>query len=276
MTIGIVGLGLIGGSFAKAIKKYTERNVLGTDLSPDTERMALEEGAIDGVLSDSLIGSCQLILLSLYPQHTIDWLREKASYIRPGTLVMDSCGIKRPVCEAAAPLAAQYGFSFVGGHPMAGREVSGYRASLADLFVGASLIITEKQPPDAIAVLARKLGFAMIKCTTPQEHDRMIAFTSQLAHIVSGAYVKSPSALAHRGFSAGSFRDLTRVAYLNETMWTELFLDNRDNLSQEVGHIIQELQKYKEALDTADASCLKALLQEGRERKEQTNADGTC
>ena len=275
MTIGIAGLGLIGGSFARAIKKYTERTVLGVDKSPDTEAMAIEAGAIDVVLSDSLISTCDLIIVSLYPEQTVQWIQEKAERIKPGTVVMDTCGIKRPVCQALEPLAAEKHFTFIGGHPMAGRELSGFQASLADLFVGASLILTTQEPPEIITVLARKLGFGMVKCTTAEEHDRMIAFTSQLAHIVSGAYVKSPSSLEHRGYSAGSFKDLTRVAYLNENMWTELFMDNRDNLSNEIEHIIQELGKYKEALDCKDSVRLKELLKEGREMKERTNESGT-
>lgn len=275
MTIGIAGLGLIGGSFARAIKKYTERTVLGVDKSPDTEAMAIEAGAIDGVLSDSLISTCDLIIVSLYPEQTVQWIKEKAELIKPGTVVMDTCGIKRPVCQALEPLAEEKHFTFIGGHPMAGRELSGFQASLADLFVGASLILTTQEPPEVITVLARKLGFGMVKCTTAEEHDRMIAFTSQLAHIVSGAYVKSPSSLEHRGYSAGSFKDLTRVAYLNENMWTELFMDNRDNLSNEIEHIIQELGKYKEALDCKDSARLKDLLKEGREMKERTNESST-
>ena len=159
---------------------------------------------------------------------------------------------------------------------MAGRELSGFDATLADLFVGASLILTTPNPPQMLTELATQLGFAMVKCTTAENHDKMIAFTSQLAHIVSGAYIKSPSALEHKGYSAGSFKDLTRVAYLNETMWTELFMDNRDYLSREIGNIICELQKYKDAMDEGDSVRLKELLKEGREMKEKSNENSTC
>ena len=158
---------------------------------------------------------------------------------------------------------------------MAGRELSGFDATLADLFVGASLILTTPNPPKMLTDLASQLGFSMVKCTTAENHDKMIAFTSQLAHIVSGAYIKSPSALEHKGYSAGSFKDLTRVAYLNETMWTELFMDNRDNLSREICNIICELQKYKDAMDKEDSARLKDLLREGREMKERTNENST-
>ena len=276
MTIGIVGLGLIGGSFAKAIKKYTDHRVLGCNRSPLPEAKAIEEGAIDEILSDGLIGQCQLIIVSLYPEASVQWVQSHKQFIASGTVVMDACGIKRPICQALEPVAKEGHFTFVGGHPMAGRELSGFDAALADLFVGASLILTNPNPPEMLTKLAKQLGFGMVKCTTPENHDKMIAFTSQLAHIVSGAYVKSPSALEHKGYSAGSFRDLTRVAYLNETMWTELFLDNRDYLSWEIGHIIQELQKYKDALDQGDETELKDLLRQGREMKEKSNENSAC
>ena len=276
MTIGIVGLGLIGGSFAKAIKKYTDHRVLACNRSPQAEAKAMEAGAIDEVLSDSLIGQCQLIIVSLYPEASIQWVKSHRQLIAPGTVVMDACGIKRPICEALEPVAEEGHFTFIGGHPMAGRELSGFDATLADLFVGASLILTTPNPPQMLTDLATQLGFAMVKCTTAENHDKMIAFTSQLAHIVSGAYIKSPSALEHKGYSAGSFKDLTRVAYLNETMWTELFMDNRDYLSREIGNIICELQKYKDAMDEGDSVRLKELLKEGREMKEKSNENSTC
>ena len=276
MTVGIVGLGLIGGSYAKAIKKYTNHRVLACNRSPQAEAKAIEAGAVDEILSDGLIKTCRLIILSLYPEASVQWVRDHKQWIAPGTVVTDACGVKRPVCEAMAPLAEEGRFTFIGGHPMAGREVSGFDASLADLFVGASLILTDPNPPAVLTDLAAALGFGMVKCTTPENHDKMIAFTSQLAHIVSGAYVKSPSSLLHKGYSAGSFKDLTRVAYLNETMWTELFMDNRDYLSWEIGHIVEELQKYKDALDRGDAIRLKELLRQGREMKEKSNENSTC
>lgn len=150
---------------------------------------------------------------------------------------------------------------------MAGKELSGYDASVAELYCGASMILTCDEIPDVWKELSSALGFGMVKCTTPEDHDKMIAFTSQLAHVVSGAYIKSPSSLEHKGFSAGSFKDLTRVAYLNENMWTELFLENRDFLSAEIGNIIRELQRYKDALDENKETELKEILKEGKEMK---------
>ena len=270
MTIGIVGLGLMGGSFSRAIKKYTEHRVLVWNRSAATAEKAVSEGAADGILTDDALAGCDLIIVCLYPQLTVDWIRGHAHLIGKDTLVTDTCGVKRFVCDAVEPIAREHGFTFIGGHAMAGREQSGYDASTPELFRGASMILTAPEPPRIWKDLAPALGFSMVKCTTPEEHDKMISFTSQLAHVVSGAYVKSPSALEHKGFSAGSFKDLTRVAYLNENMWTELFLENRDNLSFEIEHIIEELQKYRDALDAGDAEALKEILKEGRLRKEQT------
>ena len=270
MNIAIAGMGLIGGSFAKAIKKYTNHNVFVWNRTAATAEKAVSEGAADGLLDNDTLGGCDLVILCLYPELTIEWVKERAPYINKGAVVTDTCGVKRVICDALEPVAENYGFTFIGGHPMAGRELSGYEASLPELFQGASMILTTPQAPEIWKNLADELGFAGVKCTTPEEHDRMIAFTSQLAHIVSGAYVKSPNALNHKGFSAGSFKDLTRVAYLNENMWTELFLDNRDMLEFEISNIIKELEKYRDALEKGDAEELKAILKEGRERKEQT------
>lgn len=271
MTIGIIGLGLMGGSFAKAIKKYTSHTVLGYDLSSEAEYKAIYEKAADGILNDSLLGKCDLLIVALYPKASAAYVQEKACFFKKNTVVMDCGGVKRFVCQAMEPLSAQYGFTFIAAHPMAGKEFSGFDKSDGDLFRGASLILARQQTAEPaekmIETLAREIGFGTVKYTTPAEHDKMIAFTSQLAHVVSSAYVKSPSALNHKGFSAGSFKDLTRVAYLNEAMWTELFLENADYLSAEIGHIILALQEYKDAVDTGDAERLRALLKDGREKK---------
>lgn len=271
MTIGIIGLGLIGGSFARALKKYTSHTVLGSDLSTEAEYKALCENAADGILSDALLKKCDLILVALYPQAAVAYIREKAPLFKKGAVVMDCGGVKRFICREINPLAERYGFRFLAAHPMAGKEFSGFDKSDADLFRGASLLLMQRDVPspeeESITLLAKQIGFGTVKYTTPEEHDKMIAFTSQLAHIVSSAYVKSPSALNQKGFSAGSFKDLTRVAYLNETMWTELFLENADYLSEEIGHIIAALQEYKDAVDAGDAERLRLLLKDGREKK---------
>ncbi|MCL2018252.1 MAG: prephenate dehydrogenase [Oscillospiraceae bacterium] len=274
MTIGIVGLGLIGGSFAKAIKENTDHKVLVFDKNNSVNLQAKLEGACDGTLNSENIGDCDIVLISLYPKVTIDYIKENADLFKENALVIDAAGIKRNVCETAAPLAREKGFSFLGGHPMAGTQFSGFRYSRGSLFKNAPMLLIP-QPDESIKVLEKaknfftEIGFASVVFTTAEEHDRRIAYTSQLAHIVSNAYVKSPAASEHKGFSAGSYKDLTRVARLNEEMWTELFLENRDNLIYEIEYLIKSLTEYKVTLEENNGEALKALLKDGRERKER-------
>lgn len=277
MTVGIIGLGLIGGSLAKAFKKHTAHRVLGYDLDRSVTQYALLTDSIDGVVDTTTIGECELLLIAVYPGATIAYLKEMAAGIAKGAVVVDCGGVKRHICEECYPLARENGWIFIGGHPMAGLHHSGIKYATEDLYVGASMILTPENTDD-IALLEKvtawikSIGFASVTVTTPAQHDEVIAFTSQLAHVVSNAYVKSPQAVVHRGFSAGSYRDLTRVAQLNETMWSELFLENRENLIAEIDHIVRSLQEYRVALDEGDAQTLKRLLKEGSDRKERIDS----
>lgn len=277
MTIGVVGLGLIGGSFAKAYKQNSGCTVFGYDRDSAAISYALLSETIDDTLSDETVPDCDLIIIALYPQDTIRYMREKAPLFKKDALILDTCGTKRSVCAAGFALAKEYGFLFVGGHPMAGVQFSGIKYSRADLFAGASMVIVPPSFDDAVLFERIKkalspAGFGKITVSTAEKHDAIIAYTSQLAHVVSNAYVKSERAGVHHGFSAGSYKDMTRVATLNEEMWTQLFLENRENLSQELGGLIAALLKYKDALDNNDAETLRSLLREGRECKER--ADG--
>ena len=273
MTAGIVGLGLIGGSFAKAYKSAGHR-VLAANRTGSVLKYALLSGDVDAELTADNIDSCDILILCLYPEAVTEYLREHAGRISEGTLVIDTCGTKRAVVESCMALAEQYGFTFVGGHPMAGTQYSGYKYSRANLFNGAAMVIV---PPDFgdIALLSRvkellaPAGFGSIHVTTAEEHDRAIAFTSQLTHLVSNAYVKSHTAGQLKGFTGGSYRDMTRVAWLNPEMWAELFLENADNLSAELSGLIAELEKYRAAIDSGDRETLTALLAEGRRIKEE-------
>ena len=272
MKVGIVGLGLMGGSMAKSIKARTSHTVYGIDLDQETMSLARLCGAIDGPLTGENLAQCDLVLVALRPQAAIDWVREKGAGIPKGAILVDFCGVKRVVVEALAPLAEEYGFSYIGGHPMAGRERGGFTASTDDLYVGASMILTPDQRTDMKLLETLRdfffdVGFGKLTFSQPEEHDRIIAFTSQLAHIVSSAYVKSPEAQRRRGFSAGSFRDMTRVARLDEEMWTELFLDDADFLTKELGILIGHLEEYREALEARDGERLRSLLRDGREKK---------
>lgn len=272
MNVGIVGLGLIGGSMAKSIKVRTAHTVWGVDLDAETMTLARLSGAIDGTLTSENLPACNLILVAIRPAAAVRWVGENAKLISKNAIVVDLCGVKRNVCTQLAPIAKEYGFAYIGGHPMAGRERGGFVSSSEELFTGAPMIMTPDQSTDMRMLETLKsfftdIGFAGLTFSTPEEHDRIIAYTSQLAHLVSSAYVKSPEAQRRRGFSAGSFRDMTRVAHLDEAMWTELFLDDADYLTEQLEILIDHLNEYRDALSAHDAEKLQALLKDGREKK---------
>lgn len=275
MTVGVVGLGLMGGSFAKAYHEAGHR-VLAWNRSRDTLEIAMMNGVVEQELNEQTASQCDLIIIALYPQATIDWLEKMAPWIDAHTVVIDTCGVKRKVCDACFPIAHAHGFTFVGGHPMAGTQFSGYKYSRATMYKDAAMIIV---PPryddiaffDRMKSLLAPCRFGRMTITTAENHDRMIAFSSQMAHVVSNAFVKSPSAREHKGYSAGSYKDMTRVAWLNETMWAELFLENKDFLLQELDVLIDNLGKYRTALVEENEPEMKALLKEGRLIKEEVD-----
>ncbi len=275
MTVGIVGLGTIGGSFAKAIKTYCKHTVLGADCNEDAIAFAKFSDSLDGILDEQSAAECDVILIALYPQSTVAYLQYIAPFVKKGGIVLDACGVKRILFDRCCEIAAENGFVFLGAHPMAGAVASGFHSAREKLFKNASMILVPGSCDDlpildTVCSLFREIGFSKIVTCTPEEHDRRIAFTSQLPHILSNAYVKSPIAPLHRGYSAGSFRDMARVAKLNVPMWTELFLENADFLSKELDIIIQNLVYYKEALDKRDENMLTRLLAEGAACKTAT------
>ncbi|MBP3452429.1 MAG: prephenate dehydrogenase [Clostridia bacterium] len=273
MNIGIVGLGLIGGSLAKTIKLNTEHRVIGCDVDLQTILQAQLMDALDEEMDKDNLPTCDMVLVALYPGAIVEWITAHARQFKPGALVIDCGGVKQEICRQLVPLAKESGWHFIGGHPMAGREFSGFKYAKDDLFDHASMILTpmgDEQPE--LLQRARDffmdLGFRRVQFTTPKIHDEMIAYTSQLAHIVSSAYVKTPLAGRHKGFSAGSFADMTRVARLNEHMWTELFFDNREALLPEVEGLVERLTEYRDALRDNDRQRMMQLLRDGREIKE--------
>jgi len=266
--IGMIGLGLIGASMAKAFKENTNCIVAGYDINPETITKAVNEGVID---AEARYEECDIIISALYPDATVDFVKKNCHKIKKGALVLDCGGTKELVCRECSKTAEEYGFKFIGMHPMAGIEHSGYDFSTGNLFRGASLIICSEEKQPEIEELFGKIGFEIFRYTTAEEHDRIIAFTSQLAHVVSNAFVKSPQYPSHLGYSAGSLKDLTRVAWLNETMWTELFLQNADNLAFEIDTIIENLKKYSDAIKTHNDGELRNLLKEGRMIKEKVD-----
>lgn len=276
MTVGIVGLGLIGGSIAKAYKANSDFKVLGADSDSVIVEFAKMAQAIDEELGEGNLKSCDVILVAIPPVAAVDYLKRNAKNISKKALVIDCCGTKRIVCEECFKLAEQFGFTFVGGHPMAGTHNSGFKYARANLFNNAPMVIVppvfdDMQLLERVKDALKPLCFGKISVTTAKKHDEMIAFTSQMAHVVSNAYIKSPTAREHRGFSAGSYKDLTRVAWLNPYMWAELFLENQDNLLKEIDCLIHNLNEYRSAIADKDQKRLIRILDEGRKIKAEVD-----
>lgn len=273
-TVLIVGLGLIGGSMAKAIRANTDYRILGHDISEKVLSDARFLGDIDDIADEAGLAQADIVLVALYPVPTVEYILKNIGSFKKGCVIVDLCGVKQYVCDRVAAEARAHGVQFVGGHPMSGREFSGYEYAKEDLFAGTSMILVPNagSSEDAVCEMEQfftRLGFGRVVRTTAEQHDRMIAFTSQLAHVVSSAYIKSPEALLHSGYSAGSYKDLTRVARLNEQMWTELFLRNAGPLVREIDEIMAHLKEYRDAIAEGREDDLRRLLKEGRERKER-------
>ena len=274
MNIGIVGLGLIGGSFARAIKEMTDHKVYVCEISQSTLLAAKLVDAYDVEINDENISECDMILVSLYPEKAVEFIKNHKDKIKKGAVVVDCCGVKRYICDEMKKVVENEDFIFVGGHPMAGTQSWGFNYSRASMFKGASMILTPYEDVtiellDKLKNFFLSLGFGGVKITTDEEHDRIIAFTSQLPHVISNAYIKSPEAVKQRGFSAGSYKDMTRISKLNSKMWAELFLENKDFLADEIDVLINNLQKYSDIIREGDREKLENLLEEGAEQKRQ-------
>lgn len=267
--IGIVGLGLIGGSMARALKAKTTHTVYGYDSDSSTLYQALADKSIDAELNENVIKCCDTIIIALYPSLTCDFVKSHLQDFKSGTVIIDCSGVKKKICDELSDLCTDNGLYFIGGHPMAGTEKSGYAYSSATLFDDAYMILCEDSNTNTVALKAAELlftsiGFGSVTITSAARHDEIIAFTSQLAHLVSNAYIKSSTAGNHKGFSAGSYKDMTRVAYLNEEMWTELFFANKENLLNECYSLIDHLKEYCSALENDDTETMQSLLLEGK------------
>ncbi len=275
MNVGILGLGLIGGSLARAYSK-AGHTVFACELDQSILEFAQLAGAVHGVLNEQSIPDCDLILLSIYTDGSATWLEKHCTLIPHNTLVIDCCGIKEEICHRCFPLAQRHGFTFIGGHPMAGSHFSGFKYSRSNLFQGAPMVLVPPKHDDP-ELLQRAVDalepckFGSFSVTTAAEHDAMIAFTSQMPHILSNAFIKSPTATQHKGFSAGSYKDFTRVAWLNPVMWAELFLSNKENVLKELQIYMDSLLQYRSALEHNDKDTLIALLEEGKRRKEEVD-----
>ena len=276
MIVGIAGLGLIGGSLAKAYKRNEEWRVLGYDIDSSINDFAILSETIDEKLTPENIKTCDIVLIAIYPAAAEQYLKDNAPLFSENTVVIDCVGIKESICKTGFELAKKYGFTFVGGHPMAGNHKGGLKYAREDLFDGAPMVIVPPKYDDIVFLdkikhLLGPVRFGNISVTTAEEHDKIIAFTSQLAHVVSNAYIKSPTALQHKGVSAGSYKDLTRVAWLNPEMWADLFLGNSDHLVNEIDFLIGSLTEYKNAIKNGDRQTLVRILDEGRKRKKEVD-----
>lgn len=273
MKILIVGLGLIGGSIAKALHAYTEHSVYGWNRTRSVVKKAQEEHVIDGIATDDCSGY-DMIMVCLYPTHIRQWVQEHVETMSEGAIVIDVSGVKTDLPDEMTKLCAKHGVHYLSTHPMAGKERAGYDVSDEDLYQGANFIMTptEETPKYVIAQVknvAHQIGFRKFVITTPAMHDRMIAYTSQLAHVVSSSYVESPVIELESGFSGGSFHDMTRIATMNEEMWTGLFMENRESLLSELDTLLENLGEYRKALAEADEGRVYDLIRQGRIRKEQ-------
>ena len=280
-TVGIVGLGLIGASFAKGYQEAKKQDgdditILGFNRTHSVVERSLEEGIIDGELTSESLKDCDIVIICNYPEACIKYMEDNKANFKKNGLVIDACGNKRIVCIPGFKIAKENGFVFVGGHPMAGNKYSGMDYAKGDMYVGAPMVVVPENREDTetferVKYYLEPLKFGSYCLSDAEHHDKMIAFTSQMAHLVSNAYIKSPSARLHEGFSAGSYKDMTRVAWLNPQMWTELFMQNRDNLINEIDILIDELNKYRKALDEEDSTEMERLLDEGRRIKEEVD-----
>ena len=272
MNIAVVGIGIIGGSFCKAFKKYTDHYIIGINRTQSTLQQAFDCGAIDEMGNEESLSKADVVIMAVYPQATVEYIEKYGSYLKKGCIVTDSSGIKTEICPQMVALSKKFGFTFVGSHPMAGKETNGFSSADADLYRGASYIIVPCEADDSavrtLADLAMEINFGQIKLSTPEEHDRMIAFTSQLPHVLACSYVLSPCCINHKGFSAGSYHDVSRVANINSKLWSELFIENREPLLKELDILIDNITKITDAINDKDIVRLQELLEQSHKTKE--------
>lgn len=272
MKIAVVGMGIIGGSFCKALKKYTDHYVIGINRTKSTLEKAYADKSIDEIGDEKSLEKADVIILALYPEAAVEFIENNGRYINKNAVVTDSAGIKSEICPKLVALSEKYGFTFVGSHPMAGKETNGYESSDSDLYAGASYIIVpcnaDEKSVKLLSDLALEIKFGMIKISTPEEHDRMIAFTSQLPHILACAYVMSPCCPNHKGFSAGSYKDVSRVANINAKLWSELFLENREPLISELEMLRDNILAITDAVKANDKEKIELLLEKAHKVKE--------
>lgn len=271
--IVVVGLGLIGGSIAKAIRQHTEHRVYGIDSDEGALLDACSCGAVDGKAGPRELARADMVYLCVYPEGALAFMEKHGPELKENCVVTDTCGVKAALCADMERLTASARYVFVAGHPMAGKERSGFSASDPSIFVGASYIIAPCSAPrwavEQVEEMALAMGFGRIVHTTPEQHDKIIAYTSQVPHVLACAYVLSPRCREHNGFSAGSYRDVSRVADINDALWTRLFLDNQGALVAELDQLMGDLGRFRDAIAAGEAGTLQSLLRQAGDSKRE-------
>lgn len=253
MKIAVIGKGLIGGSYEKA------------SLKAGHEAVILHHGDATG------FEDADVVMVCLPPQAIVPWVKAHSAAFKEGAVVVDICGVKRTIMNEMAAVPRD-GWTFVGGHPMAGREVAGYENSLATLFVGASMILTPFEGTDPAVVETLKkyfasIGFAETVVTTAERHDDMIAFTSQLCHVIATTYARDPRVKDSPGFSAGSYANMTRIATQNANDWSALYSDNRDATVSVLDGFIDRFRELRDAIASDDRETVRRIIDEGTRAK---------
>ncbi len=264
----------MGGSIAKALKKTDKYYVIGYNRTEEITKRALSDGAIDEIWDGVSPIDADITILAVNPNVTVKLFETLPSLLKRGSILTDICGVKAEVVKMGEAVCKDKGIFFIGGHPMAGRERNGYDYSTEDLFFNRSYILTEtansdKETLNKLSQMALDMGCSDVTITSPEYHDKMIAYTSQIPHILAGAYMNSPTSATHKGYSAGSYHDVSRVASVDENLWSQLFLSNKDNLLYEIDILIRNLQDYKEAVARNDQSRLSGIIKTGRILKER-------
>jgi len=271
MNIAIVGLGLVGGSVAKSLKGFKNANVFGIDTNEKTlEKAKADEVIEDGFTSaNNILDKIDLTIICVYPQALVKFINENANLFKPGSIVLDMAGVKEYVMEAAKESGITEKVNFIGGHPMAGREVGGYENSLDTLFKGSGFLIVPDENATTESVETVKdalkfMGFTSIKVTTAREHDETIAFTSQILHVIAVALSKNEYYYSDKAFKGGSFRDYTRIALINESLWSETLMENRKYLLKRIDEFEEEIRIIKQVLLDGDKLTLRNILKNDR------------
>lgn len=274
LEITVVGLGLIGGSIAMALRKCSPKKIWAVDIDKDTLHQAWEQGIIDGGFTDGSepLKKSDLVIISLYPDRTIGFVKEHMEDFKENAIITDTAGIKKKVIgEIWAFLRED--LDFVGGHPLAGREGSGFCQASADIFQGANYLLTpaqsnKKESLGFVEKMIKTIGCKDPIYMKPEEHDRIIALTSQLPHVIAASLVNCSLLEDTGALIGGSFRDATRVARMNVDLWTELLLENRENILTQMEVFIDNITSMKQMLVNEDRDCLDELLRKANDRRE--------